>query len=474
MKKNKYSVLFSNVYLFAIGELITKLITFILIPIYTNYMGSGDYGISDLIISTIALIIPLLTIASTDVTLQFSIDNNVNKNELLSIIFKRIALSLIMIIIPTYFILLYYNLQELFLLVIIIYTFTALRSNCSQFAKGIDKTKAYVISSIVASVLLLGANFIFICYLDYKIFGFLLSIAISETIGFFTLFFIAKIYKYVDFKKNNNLDLRKETFNYGLPLVPNKIFWWITNLSDRYMLVYFSGASISGLYTAASKLPNIYNVFITIFMQAWTVSAIKEKNDDEKEKFYEKVFNYFQLFSMALGSFIILNINVIGSLLYKKEFIASIDVIPIILLGIIYNSFGYFFGSILLAFRESKIIFKTTMFGAIFNIVFNILFIKYLGMHGAAISTLISYILIMVIRYFYTKKFVKLKISFKKILIGTIIIFIQFALILLKIKYTYFINLLLFVIYISVNYKDLLNLINFFINKFFKKNSLNI
>ena len=75
MKKNsKYGDLSKNTLLFTINSFGSKLITFLLVPLYTNVLSTNDYGTADLMTSTAQLLIPLLTLNIQDAVLRFSLD----------------------------------------------------------------------------------------------------------------------------------------------------------------------------------------------------------------------------------------------------------------------------------------------------------------------------------------------------------------------------------------------------------------
>ena len=76
MKGNKYKTLLSNTMIFAMGNILIKLISFILMPLYTSYLTSAQYNTSELLNSTIEIVIPIATLCIIDALYRFSIDDN--------------------------------------------------------------------------------------------------------------------------------------------------------------------------------------------------------------------------------------------------------------------------------------------------------------------------------------------------------------------------------------------------------------
>lgn len=75
--------------------------------------------------------------------------------------------------------------------------------------------------------------------------------------------------------------------DYSRPLIANSIAWWINNASDRYIVIFFCGLAENGIYSVASKIPSILNIFQSIFNQAWTLSAVKDFDSEDKHGFFQ-------------------------------------------------------------------------------------------------------------------------------------------------------------------------------------------
>ena len=80
----KYSFFSKNIVLFTISGVIPKVLAFIIVPIYTSYLSTADYGVSDLIHTTVDLLMPIFTLRIHDAVLRFAMDKNKNPKEVLS------------------------------------------------------------------------------------------------------------------------------------------------------------------------------------------------------------------------------------------------------------------------------------------------------------------------------------------------------------------------------------------------------
>ena len=83
--------------------------------------------------------------------------------------------------------------------------------------------------------------------------------------------------------------------------------WSITNVSDRFFVTHYMGEAQNGIYSVAYKLPTIISVISAIFTQAWQLSAIGERESDDREQFYSNIFKSYQtIVFLAAGGILLL------------------------------------------------------------------------------------------------------------------------------------------------------------------------
>ena len=155
-------------------------------------------------------------------------------------------------------------------------------------AKGM--LKLYAAQSILGTALVIVFNLIFLIPLELGVTGYVLSVAVADALGTVFLVVYAKLYKDFSFKLVSKAKI-KEMLKYSLPMMPTTVIWWITNVSDRFIVAYICGEGENGLYSAAYKIPTIIALVAGIFNEAWQISAISENEDREGiSKFFSEVF----------------------------------------------------------------------------------------------------------------------------------------------------------------------------------------
>ncbi|NMA84104.1 MAG: oligosaccharide flippase family protein [Epulopiscium sp.] len=449
MKKYKY--LFKNIGLLTISNFGSKILIFLLVPLYTSVLSTAEYGSYDIVHTTINLLIPILTLNISDSVIRFSIDKENNPQKVfsigLSVVVKAWLAFLLVIIINNIFNIIpvlktYSRYMVLLFLVISLYQL------CSQFARGTDRIVDLSIAGIVNSFTMISFNILFLLYFKLGIAGFFMANILSSLIAVIYFIIRLKIYKYI-IKIKNSDTMIKDMKNYSRPLTLNSISWWVTNASDRYVVTWMCGIAVNGIYSVAYKIPSIMNVFQSIFLQAWQISAVKSFDNKDKEGFFSQIYNMYNFSMVIICSLMIILIKFIASIMFANNFYDAWVFVPILLISNVFGAMSGFIGGVFSAVKDTKIYSYSTTIGAIINIILNIILIKFYGAIGAAIATTVSYFVVWVIRIINARKYILLKLYIKRDLLVYFILVLQaiFIIYASTIK-VYVIELVMFIIII--------------------------
>lgn len=422
---NRYSKLGKNTLWMTIGSFSTKLLSFFLVPLYTNCLSAAEYGISDLLTTTVNLLIPFLTVTASEGILRLTLDKNTDKKQIFSIaahIFTGGFIVFLFLSLPVLKIL---SLSEYILFFIFYYITTALSSVFQQFSKGLEHMRIFVLSGIISSFVTVALNIFFLVFIRAGIEGYLMAMIIGGGVQSVYLFFREKLWQYYLLPARIDKKSFRIFLNYCIPLIPNSLSWWISNSSDRYMIAYFDSAVLLGLYSVAYKIPSIVSVISNIFTGAWQISAVDNFGDKNSVSFFEDIYHkYSSLYAIGCSG-IILFIKVLAKLLFAKEFYHAWSFAAVLTFAALFQAMGGFLGIVYAAAMETKQIFFTTMLGAVSNVILNIIWIPFYGAMGASAATLVSYFLVWMIRLTASHKILPMHIRWGQVTVSYICILLQ-------------------------------------------------
>lgn len=458
--KQKY--LAKNVLLFSVSGFVPKILSIILIPLYTSYLTTAEYGISDLISTTVSLLIPIFTLDIQDAVMRFALDKNYDKKDVFSIATRIILVGSALVCGGTIIVALLNisGIENSYLLFFIVMFFsTAVYNTVSLFCRGIDKVSIMVIGSIINSVVSLSANILFLVVFKWGLNGYLLANSLGSVIALVWCFIGAKLYRY--WKMDIPKGVYKDMIAFSFPLIFSVIAWWINNASDRYILTWMSGVAASGLYAASYKIPNILSMFQNVFSQAWSISAVKEFDKNDTDRFMSNTYNMINFGMIAICSGImILNIP-ITKILYSNAFFEAWKYVPPLLLSVVFNAMALFIGSIFTAVKDTKTLSVSTIIGAVVNTVCNFIFIYVWGAYGAALATMFGYAVVLGMRHIILRKHIILHLKWVRDLSVYVILLIQLFLSLWGTK-TILLQVILFAVILILFKKEFVSVLTVF------------
>lgn len=415
--KNKYKSLAQNVFFFSLGGFVPKILSLLLVPIYTRYLTTAEYGISDLIITTVSLLLPFFTLDIQDAVMRFVMEKDTNPKDVFSIGIRidLIGIGIVALcgFLVNCFAIAGVSTTYIFFTVVMFAT-TALNNNISLFCRGIDQVKATTNACIINSVVMLSSNILLLTCFHMGLIGFLIANTIGNFVSIIYIFIKAKLYNYIKKPFVVSRDLQRKMISYSSPLILSVAAWWVNNTSDRYILSLIAGVSASGIYAVAYKIPNLLSTFENILSQAWSISAIQEYDKQGSEEFISKVFSIMS-FGMLLACSVLIILDIpISKVLYAKEFFEAWKFVPPLLLSVVFEAMSLFVGSLFTAIKNTKSLAITTIIGAGVNTIFNFILIPKFGAYGASIATVFGYAVVFIMRFILLKKYVTFSCNKKR------------------------------------------------------------
>ncbi len=453
---DKYKKLFSNTIIFGIGTFGSKALVFLLMPLYTRVLTNEDYGIVDLIVQSSNLLLPLVSVGIFGAIIRFGLDKAYDKTEVFSsgllVILSGFCAFLL-------FVPLIWQIELIsgYTLLIVLYVFTGcLKALCANFVRAKQYVRLYAFEGILGTVMVIVFNILFLLVFKLGVVGYVLSIILADFFSIIFLTLTARLTSYVNLfiiKKSTLFEMLK----YSIPLIPNTVFWWVTNVSDRFIVTAMLGEAANGLYAVSYKVPTLISLVSGIFMEAWQMSAITDRSDPKLGAFFSKVFKSYQGIVFAAASFLILCSKLITKVLVSDAFYASWRFIPLLVMATTFSCFVTFMGSVYMVEKKSVTTLTTTALGAIVNISLNFALIPVMGVTGAAFATFISFFVVYTVRLFNTKKYIKINWHTPLVIFNLIILSAQTLFMMLEAKSWLFIEILLFLLIIIINIFALLS-----------------
>ena len=418
-----YKKFTKDVLIFGITQLVTMLRGFIVVPIITKLLGTQSYGIWAQLMVTISLLTPI-----TIVGVQYSIvrllpgqkDKDGVSNDVWSIFLFILGVSLILSVVMFIFSgpisTILGGGKTIIQLLSIIIVLECLNQVLSNTFRALQKIKQYSFFVIMQTVVEAFLVFMAI-YSGYGLLGAVISLLIARLINFIVmgLIIIKKIgVKVPDFKR------LKEYLSFGSPYIITDLSFWVAQSSDKYIIGLFMGTLFVGYYAPAYTLGSCIFLFTSTlnFILPATLSKHFDDNNINEVKTYLK---YSLKYLLAICIPAVFGLTVLSKQLLRMFSNADIAqhsyyVVPFVALSITLFGISSVIGQAIMLKKKVKLNATIWLCAALLNLGLNLVFVPFLGILGAAVTTLLAYILVLSLTLLYSSKDLSVTLDWKFIL----------------------------------------------------------
>lgn len=408
MSRSKY--LIKNTALYTISTISSKMISFFMVSFYTSVLTKEIYGQLDVIFATINLLIPVVALSINNSVLRFSLEKDADKSNIFKVGCMVTAAGTVMVVLFA-FVLKFFLPWDWLILAAVLLILEIWYLLFAEFVRGMDKNGLYVLSNILLVVCVALLNILFLGCFKLGIYGYLLAYILSYSIC--SLFLVFVIHPFQVLKAADSTTIKNtmhEMLKYCVFLIPNSIFWWITISSDKYIIIFLIGSAFNGIYSVSNKVPTLITYSFQIFIQAWQLSAIKEKGKDNEKEFVNDIYKgLFSILSVAV-SFFLIAIKPFIAIYVNKDYYSAWQAAAILGVTAMFNILSSFVGIRYVVIKDNKKNMYTTLLGAGINIILNLILIPKYELIGAAVATLVSYFVVFAVRVIDTRKYLPITI----------------------------------------------------------------
>lgn len=398
--KKKNTDLFKGMIIYSIGNFGTKILSFLIVPLYTYYITTEDMGTYDLLITTVNLLIPIVTLQISDAAYSWmmrekGVKDICIKSTFQVLIFNTIISSLVIICINQIF-----PIPYCMELILVLASSNAL-TIAQKLLRGLKNQKLFAFSGIFYTFIFLMLNFIQICIFNLGVKSLFTSAIIANILSLLIILLLEGRLR-TSLIDTIDLNLIKKMLRFSAPLIANQLSWWVINSSDRYIITFFLGKVANGIFAISYKFPTILEIILNLFNTSWQDISIVD--DIDQGTYYGGIFKQLYRFSFMILLPLIPITKIAIKLIVENSYKSAANYIPFLYLGTIFLAFSAFYGVGYLRSGNTKQASLTSIYGAVVNAIVSLGLIKFIGLQAAAVSTFVGFFVIWLIREKHNRK----------------------------------------------------------------------
>ncbi len=395
----KEGKLFSHTLLLGAASVISKAITFFMLPLYTAALSPAEFGVADILVSTAVLLLPIVSLHAPEAVFRFRAGGERGAARTGSV-FLLSGLFVFALCLPLL------GLSEIlrpYLWLLYFYVAASIaRSFIAHLLRSEGAFFLYALQQVFCTALTVLFQVLLLKVWHRGVAGYLLAVILSDSITFAVLFLcrLPQRQRGVRFDR----PLYSKMARYALPMIPSTVLWWVMAVSDRYLILAYSGEGATGLYAAAGRLPGLVTLAIGIFLESWHYAALRTEEVD-RAALFGRIYALLLPILVSMSAALFLLAEPLVALFLAPGYASCATLVPLLVFGALCGGLANFLGSIYTLRLRSGAALYTGLVAAAANVTLNLLLIPRYGTSGAALATALSYALLLYLRLWHTGRY---------------------------------------------------------------------
>ncbi len=410
--KQRGSKFIKDLLVYAIGNLGSKLITFLMMPLYTYFIHNpNDYGYYDVCLTAVFLLLPFETLQMRDGAFRFLLDtdNERQRQRIITFVYRTLGFMVGVSTLVTMLLAALTQLDYLWATFALLVAMSAY-DVITQVARGLGNNKAFVTAGLISSFGISALSIVFLAFMGMGIEGVFLANILARIMAVAYLELKMHIFARYFSRSADWHAVGRGLVRYTLPLLPGSLCWWLMQSSDRWFIMHYLGLDVNGVYAVATKFTGIIQTLAVIFYQAWQETAILQYGSSDRDRFFSRMFNaYISVLAVILiGYTFVVKFNYFW--LVESKYQASLDFLYPLGVSAVFFAAAAFFDMGYQCAKDTARTLPAITAAALVNVVLNFTLIGRLGISGVLVTSIMTNVVLLAIRMADMRRYFKLTI----------------------------------------------------------------
>lgn len=375
-----------KILVYFLGNALSRIIVFALLPIYTSYIEPKDYGYFDIVNTYAIFFSSILCMEIWTTMLRFIKDKNTinEKKGCTQSAFSLLLISIFVFVNIVFVVNLFVPIRYLSL--VIGYSIVlCLQNYYSYVARAYDENILFAGSGVLSSAIYVCINLLLLiyCKMDYSaLYISFIAGGLSQCLWIELKIGVIRHLRLFRIDKNEIIQMLK----FSWPLGINVGAFWFLNSYAKTALVYSLGTEVNGYFSMGAKFGAIIQFLSSCLIMAWQEKAFERGSEGAKNEYFSSMLNSYLKLFFCSGSIVISFVFLVYPLLIAQQYAEGVVIVPALIVATILSVYSSVLSAVFAAIKRTKLIFYTTVIGALANMAVVHLLIPYCGIHAAAIS----------------------------------------------------------------------------------------
>ncbi len=389
------------------ASIFSKLIAVALLPLYTRYLTTGDYGAAEVMFAAVVSASIVVRLGLIEALLRFYYKDGEDPGRVLASSFAALfwlataaALLALPFATPISEALLAEPAPDLARVAIGGLWVATMFEFLLTIFRLEERARAFFLTTMISVLSAIGLTVALVVGAGEGARGLLLGSYASGAVVVLALIAVHRRRLSLRFERR----LLRRLMRFGLPTMPAELSLYGLNFVDRIIIVHAAGLPEAGLYSLAVKFAQAVNVLVRGFQLAWPPLAYSIRDDGEARRVYATVVALFTAGCAFVVTGMWLLSRWIVRALAAPEFFDSYEAIGLIATAVTLYALYMVLVVILGRTGRTEFNFPATIAALVANVALNLLLVPPLGIVGAGLALVASYLVVLALMYVFTQR----------------------------------------------------------------------
>ncbi|MGM9804675.1 MAG: lipopolysaccharide biosynthesis protein [Muribaculaceae bacterium] len=412
-----------NLGIYAVGSIGSRLIMFMIVPIYSFFIAPSDFGYYDICFAVVMLVFPVISMQLRDGSFRFLLDakTDAERTQIVSYTMFAMLRNTVVCVTIGVFMHILFDIKYMWYTLVFAVVF-AVFGVVMQMLRGIGRNKVYVECGLISSFLIFAISVPLVAWADMGVEGVFIGNILARVVSMFYAEWRVKIFSsYV----RRNVDVNrvgKEIMRFSRPLIVVNLIVSSIAWGNRFFIEYFLGLYDNGLYCVAVKFATMLEALAMIFNQTWQETAIRQYADADRDTFFSKIANayiwVFVLFVIGISYCA----RIFYGIIVGAEYQESRWLVYPLVLSVMFLVMTVFYDVAYQCSKNTSRQLPCLVIALIISVVTNYLFTIWWGIYGILASINVTYLFMLVYKIIDTRRYMRLHIDFRSRLAAVVLV----------------------------------------------------
>ena len=400
MSNNKKVI--SNSIIYSVSGLLIKCFSFFLLPLYTAYLTTNDYGIINIANSFLSTMGFVVAFSLYSAVMRFYVDLKTDKEKLkrfygtilLFVLLSSISFFIVFTLGRTMlssFVFSNIDFYPIILICLLSLVFNCQHTIYDNVLRSQQKALKCSILTIIYFFVQIGLNIFFVVIQKLGATGVLVANLITSVL--YTIYFWIDMIRAQEIVLCIDIKLLKESLKYSIPILPHNLSTYIATLISSVLIGNTSSLAVLGVYSVAAQFGNIADTIQTYVNNAYA-PWLYERLHDQEDGYKKEIRSIVNLLSGVIGLFLI------GIALFAQDYIVIFlrtdyhpawKYVPLIVGVYTIKIAYYFYVNVLFYYKKaSRLLFTATLTSSFINIILSAFLIPNYSAYGSILADAIA------------------------------------------------------------------------------------